>query len=238
MQLALNARLAGAMLLASAATAQAAVDVFSQPPGTTYGDVSAIRNDPADPGFNWTVDSDEQAWVYFAVADSVSFNRITWYGSAADGDFALALFPATCFSCGLAPVGGSGNSANNLLPHNSAYTPASVSKVSLPSGMTAYSIDLPATLTLSGSPAYGLTVANNFTALPFLWASSGTGSGIHIHYIIGQAVVLPSPGNLAFTLTDTSAVPEPMSAELLALGLGVGLIGKTARRGLRGRRPD
>jgi hypothetical protein len=236
MQFALNARLVGAILLATAATAQAAVDVYSQPPGTTYGDVSAIRNDPADPGFNWTVDSDEQAWVYFAVAGSVSFNRITWYGSAADGDFAVALFPATCFSCGLSPVGGSGSSANNLLPHNSAYTPASVSKALLPSGMTAYSIDLPATLTLGGSPAYGLTVVNNFSALPFLWASSGTGSGTHIHYIIGQAMVLPSPGNLAFTLTNTSPVPEPMSAGLLALGLG--LIGKTAHRRLRARRLD
>jgi hypothetical protein len=238
MQLALNARLVGAILLATAATAQAAVDVYSQPPGTTYGDVSAIRNDPADPGFNWTVDGDEQAWVYFAVAGSVSFNRITWYGSATDGDFAVALFPATCFSCGLSPVGGSGSSANNLLPHNSAYTPASVSKALLPSGMTAYSIDLPATLTLGGSPAYGLTVVNNFSILPFLWASSGTGSGTHIHYIIGQAMVLPSPGNLAFTLSKTATVPEPMSAALLALGLGLGLLGKTVSRGWRGRRPD
>jgi hypothetical protein len=228
MKLDLNATLACTLLWAVAAASQAAVDVYSQPPGSTYADVSAIRNDPADPGFNWTVDSDEQAWAYFAVAGSVSFNRITWYGSAADGNFAVALFPASCFSCGLSPVGTGGNSVNNLLPHNTAYAPASVSKALLPSGMTAYSIDLPSALTLSGSPAYALTVVNNFTAAPFLWAASGSGSGVHIHYIIGQAMVLASPGNLAFTLSNTTPVPEPTTAGLL--GAGIGLLGLSVRR--------
>jgi hypothetical protein len=232
MKLALCSTLACAIFMSAAAHVQAAVDVYSQPPGTTYADVSAIRNDPADPGFNWTVDSDEQAWAYFSVAGAVSFNRITWYGSAADGDFAVALFPATCFSCGLGPVSTGGGSVNNLLPGNTAYPPASVSKTVLPSGMTAYSIDLPTTLTIGGSPAYGLTVVNNYSAATFLWASSGTGSGTHIHYIIGQAVVLPSPGNLAFTLSNTAAVPEVSTAWLLALGLVL----VSASRGLAGRR--
>jgi hypothetical protein len=129
-------------------------------------------------------------------------------------------------------VGTAGESVNNLLPHNAAYQPASVSKAVLPSGMTAYSIDLPSILTLSGSPAYALTVVNNFTAAPFLWTASGTGSGTHIHYIVGQAIVLPSPGNLAFTLSNTSAVPEASTAGLLALGLAL----LAAGRGLHERR--
>jgi hypothetical protein len=204
-----------------AAQAHAAVDVYSQPAGSGYADVSAVYNYSADPGFTWTLDSDMQAWAYFSLPSDVKVNAITWYGSDSDGQFAVDLFPATCFSCALSFVTTSGSFTNNLLK-NSAYSAAQVQKTALGGGLFAYSISLPTTLTLSSaSPAYGFSVVNNYTGLPFQWSASGSGSGVHAHYIVGQAVVLKIPGNLAFTLTDTQGpVPEAGSAALMLAGLG------------------
>jgi hypothetical protein len=54
-----------------------------------------------------------------------------------------------------------------------------------------------------------------------------------LHHRPGRGAT--QPGNLAFTLTNTSPVPEPASARLLGVSL-MGLMGLVARRGLRGRR--
>lgn len=206
----------------TASSTWAAIDVYSQAPAGGLADTSAVFNNQADPGFNWGIDSDMEAWAYFQVPADVQFNRITWYGSDSDGSFAVDLFPATCFSCGANWAQTSGGFATNLLP-TSLYEPKQIHKTALANGLFEYDIDLPSMITLSASqPTYGLTVVNNYTAKPFSWAGSGQGSGFHLHYIVGQAMFLRAPGNLAFTFTDTmavSSVPEVGSMALAMTGL-------------------
>lgn len=206
----------------AASPSWAAVDVYNQAPSAVLADTSAVFNNPSDPGFNWAIDSDMEAWAYFQVPADVQFNRISWYGSDADGSFAVDLFPASCFSCGANWAQTSGGFATNLLS-TLLYGPQQVHKTALAGGLFEYDIDLPSMVTLSaGQPTYGLTVVNNYTAKPFSWAGSGQGSGFHLHYIVGQAMFLKAPGNLAFTLTDTTAispVPEADSMQLSLLGL-------------------
>jgi hypothetical protein len=213
--------------------AQASTVVYTQAPTQTIGDVSAVANIPSDPGFTWTLDQDSEAWAYFSAPANASINRIEWYGSDSDGNFAVDLFAASCFSCSASWVGTGGQFTTNLLPNNGAYTQAQVHKTLMSGGLYDYYIDLPSALTLGSSPAYALSVVNNYTALPFVWAGSAAGSGVHLRYIVGQAMFLKAPGNLAFTLSNTSvsAVPEPDSAALMLTSLALlGLFAGRYRR--------
>ena len=192
-------------------------------PALGYGDTSAVYNLPGDPGFTFTLDADEQAWEYFHFGRSAEINQVRWFGSDADGNFAVALFAANCVSCNLGSVGTDGNSPVNLLPHNTAYGPGEVGKVALGGGLFAYSINLPSPVRLSAdAPFYGLTVVNNYSGKPFQWVASATGDGRHLDYVIGGMRVLYAPGDLAFELADTriAPVPEPTTYALWLVGLG------------------
>ena len=201
------------------ATGRADTTVYAQPLGAgTYADTSAVQNVAGDPGFAGANDSDSEAWAYFTATSTGNVNKITWYGSNADGAFAVDLFGASCFSCGLSLVGTDGNFANNLLT-TGPFTGASVTKTALAGGLFSYSITLPTAVTLQAGSSYGFSVVNNYTSAPFLWAGSAGGSGTHINYVWGRHIVEPAPGNLAFTLTSTGGgVPEPAAWSLLILG--------------------
>lgn len=218
--------------------ANASTDVYTQASNGTFADTSAIKNMSGDPGFTWTLDQDEEAWAYFKVATNVSFNRISWYGSNTDGNFAVDFYSATCGSCGINRVATDGTFTHDgvygtgMLSGSGPYTQAQVHKTLVSGSIYSYYVDLASTLTLDhNSPYYALSVVNNYSSSPFYWAGSNTGTGPSYHYIVGQAMVLSSPHNLAFTLTDTnvSAVPVPAAAWLLGSGL-LGLIGVARRK--------
>lgn len=212
--------------------AEAAI-VYTQDSNGILTDASAVANINTDPGFTWTLDGDEQAWAAFTVAGSISFNRIGWTGSNSDGNFAVDYYttPLVCSpphsACGTLPVTTGGTFSNNLLPSAGPYTQAQVHKTSIGGGEYSYYIDLPGKLTADSTQLQWLSVVNNYSSAPFSWSGSNAGIGFHTHYIIGQAQILNAPGNLAFTLTDTtvSAVPLPASIWLflsvLLCGLGV-----------------
>jgi hypothetical protein len=210
-----------ASLASLVTSSHAATDVYSQPQSGHFANTSAVYNvGPADPGFTWSLDQDEEVWAYFSLPQTATFNRISWYGSNTDGDFAVDLFAAACFSCGINLVQTGGTFATNLLPNSGPYSQAQVHKTQVAGSIYSYSVDLASSVTLGGSGAYAISVVNNYSALPFLWAASSAGSGTYLQYVVGQAIVLPAPGNLAFTLTNTSAVPEPPSWWLMLLGMG------------------
>lgn len=215
----------------------AAMTVYEQGPASTaYGDTSAVWNNPADPGFTFSLDGDQQAWAYFHTPGAISFNRIAWTGSNADGVFGVSFIAASCFSCNASWIGTDGDSAHNLLPQNQGYSQAQVHKTSRGSGLYDYYIDLPAPLTLDpASSMYALSVVNNYTAQPFQWAASQSSHyGTHLSFYVGLAKFLRAPGDLSFSLIDTAAapVPEPASHALWAAGLGLlGVLLGRRRRG-------
>lgn len=197
-----------------------ATDVYSQSPTSNIIDTSAVANLPADPGFTWSLDQDEENWTYFTAPSTASFNQITWYGTNADGKFAVDFYQAACFSCGANWVQTDGTFSNNLLPNQGPFDQSAITKTQISAGLYAYSLDLSAPVTLNQGSLYALSVVNNYTALPFSWAGANNGSGFHLHYIVGQAMFLKAPGSLAFTLTDTiPAVPEPNGSALMIAGL-------------------
>ena len=214
-------------------TSRADTTVYAQLPGTgSFADTSAVRNVATDPGFTWSFDGDSEAWAYFTATSTGNVNKITWYGSNTDGAFAVDLFPATCFSCGLSFVQTDGGFATNMLTSPGPFSGASVTKTALASNLFSYSIDLPSALKLQAGNSYGFSVVNNYSALPFYWAASASGSGTHINYVVGRAIVLPASGNLAFALTSSAAAaPEPADWSLVILGFAaVGIA-------MRGNRP-
>ena len=226
-----NAAFAAALLFC--AVGHAATDVYSQPPSGSVIKNSAVLNATSDPGFQWTSDSDQELWAYFKLPSALTFNQVSWYGSNADGSFAVDLFSATCFSCSPVLVGGDGTFGGNLLSSAGPYSQTQVQKslVAGTSNIYAYTINLPASVTLPVLPTtsyYVISVVNNYSLLPFQWAGSGTGLGTYLQYTVGQAMFLPGPGNPAFTLTNTAAVPEPAAAMTLSVGLA--LIGVTVGR--------
>ncbi len=201
--------------------AHAFTDVFSQTPNTAFSATSAVYNLSNDPGFTWSLDQDEEAWAYFSVPTDASFNRISWYGSNSDGEFAVDFFSASCFSCGANRVGSNGKFTNSLLPNPGPFSQAQVNKTLVSGGLYSYYIDLASRLTLDHTSLYALSIVNNYTTTPFNWSGSNAVNGFHLDYIVGRASFLRAPGSLAFTLTDTtvSAVPLPASAWLLGSGL-------------------
>jgi hypothetical protein len=230
---------------------QAATTVFEQAPAVQVGQFfsgsgSYVRNDLADPGFNWVTDTDMQSWEYFSLAAPVNVNRIGWYGNNADGNFAVDLFTVTCFSCNAVPVNGNGgfthtsiNPGNgpSLLP-TTAFSQADVHKtlvahagVGSSQDVYSYYVDLGAKITLptaTGMNGYGISIVNNYSSNPFVWASATT-NGPHLVYTMTYAsyMFLRSPGDLAFSLVDTtstpnvSPVPEPETCAMLLAGLGL-----------------
>ena len=192
---------------------------------------SAVANVPADPGFIWLNDTDTERWAYFNVATNISFNRISWYGTNADGNFAVDFYADTCFSCGANRVKTDGTFTNSLLPNPGPFSQAQIHRTLMSGSLYSYYIDLTSMLTLDHTSLYALSVVNNHTSSPFGWAGSNAGTGSHLVFNYGQAVFLRAPGNLAFTLTDTTAstVPLPAAAWLLGSGL-VGLLGVARKR--------
>jgi hypothetical protein len=236
---------AASLLLAGTASAQ--TTVYGQAPNGGGFAGSYVLNDPNDPGFNWVVDTDTERWEYFIAPTTASFNRIVWYGNNADGQFAVDLFTATCFSCNASPVGGGGTFAHTsinpgngptLLPNVGPYSQAQVHKTlvsgSANTALYAYSIDLTSPVTLTAGGGYGISVVNNYSSAPFAWATATGNSNSHLVYTMTYAAYqfLPSPGDLAFSLIDTTAVPEPASAWTFGAGL-LALIGWKRRAGGR-----
>lgn len=223
--------------ISSAFGAMAATNVYTQLPGNSLADTSAVWNNPGDPGFTWSLDGDEQAWAYFGLPASVSFDRIGWWGSNADGNFAVDLFSANCFSCSANWVTTDGAFSPNLLGA-SLFSPAQVHKSQVSANLYSYYIDLPSAITLDGSsPYYALSVVNNYSSQPFQWANATSGIGSHLRYIVGQSMFLNAPANLAFVLTDTSlpAPPVPEPETYLMLLAGLGLIGGIAQHKAKSR---
>jgi hypothetical protein len=213
---------------------------------------SFVYNDPTDPGFNWTgVKPEMQSFETFALGTAVIFNRIGWYGNNADGDFAVDLYTATCFSCNVAKVNGSGGFTHTSInPGNgptlltqTLFSQAQVHKtfVSSSGGSSAkdlysYYIDLPTSVNLAANSftssgnalnAYGISIVNNYSSQPFGWALSGSATDKHLEYSPFYSQFLPAYGNLAFSLIDTtatpsvSAVPEPETYGMMLAGLGM-----------------
>jgi len=205
--------------------------VYTQPPNATFADTSAVKNIPGDPGFTWSLDQDEEVWAYFSVATDISFNRISWYGSNADGNFAVDFFSATCGSCGINWVDTDGHFTNSLLPNPGPFHQAQVHKTQVSGNLYSYYIDLTSMLTLDHtSTYYAISVVNNYSSSPFMWAGSDTGIGSHYRYIRGNPIVQNAPGNLAFTLTDTTAPEVPLPAAAWLLGSGLVMLPGFARK--------
>lgn len=232
--------------LVVSATAQAATVVYEQAPNGSGFAGSFVKNDANDPGFNWVTDTDTERWEYFIAPTSGSFNRIGWYGNNADGQFAVELFTVSCFSCNASPVGGSGTFTHNsinpgngptLLPNPGPFSQAQVHKTwvsgSGAGSLYAYSIDLPSKVTLTSGGGYGISIVNNYSSAPFGWALASGFGNKHLVYTMTYAsyMFLPSPGDLAFSLTDTTAaaVPEPASALMFGAGLLALLVGRRRR---------
>jgi hypothetical protein len=119
------------------------------------------------------------------------------------------------------------------LPNLGPFSQAQVHKTLVSGNLYSYYIDLTSTITLDSTKTYALSVVNSYTSLPFSWALSNT-SGSHLQYVVGQAMFLRAPGDMAFTLTNTavSAVPVPASVWVFGTGL-LSLLGVSRKRKTR-----
>jgi hypothetical protein len=227
---------ASVFTMVAASSAQAAKVVYEQAPNNGGFAGSSVRNDPADPGFNWGVDTDLERWEYFYAPTTTSFNRIGWFGNDASGEFAVDFFAVSCFSCGATPVGGGGTFAHSLitpgnsltlLPNPGPFSPAQVHKTWVSgtgsSGLYSYSIDLTSQVAITAGQAYAISIVNNYETGPFGWATATGNSGSHLVYLMTYAAYqfLPSSADLAFSLTDTTAVAVPEPASALTFGAGL-----------------
>ena len=217
---------AAAYSLVSVQPAQAAIDILHNSPTSTFLQ-SGLINTPNDPGFNFAIDSDTQRWTYFRAETNGSFDRISWYGSYADGPFAVDFFSASCYSCGLDIVNGDGtfthspNGINGatLLPNPGPFNQNDVHRTFLSGNLYAYYIDLGSSISLNISTIYALSVVNNYSTAPFGWATSTTQGTSQFIYGGGSRVVRGGSPGLAFTLTNTTVVPLPSATWLFLTGL-------------------
>jgi hypothetical protein len=219
----------------STMSAQATTVVFNNASNGALRIQSAVYNLSTDPGFQWGMDGDQQAYDYFHVNSAITFDRINWTGSNSDGDFAVGMFTATCFSCGASLATSGGTISNSILPSAGPFTQTQVHKTLLSSGLYSYHVDLASSVTLDPKTFnYGLTITNNYTTDPFAWG--GSDSTVNTRFLIDSSLYskfLPSPGQLAFSLSSeaapVSAVPLPATGLMLLGGLGV-LAARRSRR--------
>jgi hypothetical protein len=242
--------LVAAIIAVSLFSSSASADsvAYMQASNGTPGDSSAQYNVSTDPGFTQSSDSDSQSWAYFAAPASSSFNRISWNGSNTDGNFAIDFFSATCFSCGATLVGTDGTTSHSvtpqnsqtLFPNNGSFSQSQVNKTFVSGSEYSYYVDINANIAVNQGTIYALSIVNNYTSLPFAWSASSANngligtyrnidlSGMHLKYVVGQSIFLPASGNLAFTLSSVTPVPEPETFAMLLAGLG--LIGAAVSR--------
>ena len=192
-----NILYAGALLVLSAGSAQATV-LFSQALTTIGGPFSRTPS--------------QMVADTFSIAGGGAINEVTWYGDRFTGG-ALGTFVVSFYA-------DSGSGPEALLAY-SAVTPTIVDTGQIDSyskHILEFTTGIP-TSNASAGVGYFFAITN-LGPVNFTWAQSNIGTGEWISFNGGASwadEAADRNGSTAYTLSSTSAVPEPASLALLAL---------------------